>query len=120
MTEPLHMVLGGPGPWILYQVADRPVYMRASDNSARVTVRALHDLDVARGEITRRAMQPATVVIDEHLGYADQFDTLAADVRLREVATIPTPLLYQVRALALQAWQLGTAADRARTEGALR
>lgn len=191
MTEPLHVALNAPGPWMLHQVEGRPVYMRASDVTARVTVRCAHagaphdlgvacdldrpdasrlvvgshqddwvtaaavqqdlleramtvwrrygaddpgpvkttqagpyvyefwaDLAAARVEITRRAIQPASVVIDEHLGYADRLDTLAAQVRLREVATIPTPLLYQVRALALQAWQLGIAAGRARMEGA--
>ena len=69
------------------------------------------DQSAPRVEITRRAMHPETVIIDEHLGYGDQLDATTAEIRLRERVTIPAQLLLQVQTLVREAWQRAALAD---------
>lgn len=63
------------------------------------------DLVADRVEMSRRAVRPAPVAVDEYLGYADRPGSRIPEIRLRGRDTIPATLLPQMRALASEAWR---------------
>jgi hypothetical protein len=78
------------------------------------------DLVADRVEISRRAVRPDPVTVDEHLGYADRPGSRVPEIRLRGRDTIPATLLPQMRALASEAWRTASSHGATGRAGAQR